>query len=325
MRLRTVCAALLLLAVTACAAPPAAEPPPLSEPPQDSTPATPLPAPKPPLPATPPSVTLDPATVAQGGIAVLQLDRAVPGGVDVAVEGLPEQPRLYFLGGKPTAFIGIPADALPGEYPVRVTWADGEWTGSLTVAARQFTEDWLQVTEEQEDLYYDPRQAEEWRRVFEARSRSADHALWRGAFRPPLDGELQITTHFGEIRFVNGVETGRHSGMDFAADTGTPILAPSRGRVVLAEPLIVTGWTIILDHGLNLFTAYYHCDRVDVLPGEQVEPGQQIGVVGSTGFSTGPHLHWTATIGNTPVDPWPLTLSSPLGIAPSSLPESLEE
>lgn len=296
----------------------AGQPPGVSdrERPPTSTPPTSLPAKNGQLPDTtpavlpppvPPTVVIEPAQVLQGNFAILQFDRAVKGDVTVAVTGLSEQPRLFRLEGRPVAFVGFPANARTGPYPVAVTWPGGSWAGKVEVMPKRFTEDRLVVTEEQKDLYYDPRQEAEWKKVFQVRSQSAPRPLWQGPFRTPLAGEPTITTYFGEIRFVNGVETGRHSGMDFGAETGTPILAPARGKVVLAERLIVTGWTIIIDHGLNLYTTYYHCDRVDVSPGSWVEPEAQIGTVGSTGFSTGPHLHWTATIGNTPVDPWPLT------------------
>lgn len=263
----------------------------------------------------------------QGDVATLSFDRSVTGEVKVSVEGLNEQPKIFSFDGRPVAFIGFPAGAKVGDYPIRVTWPDGSWQGSATVVYKQFTEDRLVVTEEQQELYYDPRQAEQWAKLFRLRSTSAERPLWRGAFQVPLEGDLRITTYFGEIRFVNGVETGRHSGMDFGAPTGTPILAPARGRVILAEELIVTGWTIVIDHGMNLFTTYYHCEGLAVAPGDWVEPGDLIGTVGSTGFSTGPHLHWTATIGNTPVDPWPLTQAPPLGVLPLAerLPESLKE
>lgn len=279
------------------------------------------------MPATPPSIAVQPPRVLQGDIAVLSFDRSVQGEVKVSVEGLNEQPKVFRLEGKPVAFIGFPAGAKPGAYPVSATWPGGSWTGEIEVIHKRFTEDRLLVTEAQESVYYDPRQEEQWRKVFRLRSTSEERPLWRGAFRVPLEGDLRVTTYFGEIRFVNGVETGRHSGMDFGAPIGTPILAPARGKVILAENLIVTGWTIIIDHGMNLFTTYYHCERLDALPGDSVEPGDVIGIVGSTGFSTGPHLHWTATIGNTPVDPWPLTLGPVMGVLPLSerLPESLKE
>jgi len=257
----------------------------------------------------------------------VRMDRSVPGEVAVRVKGLGEQPQVFMRDGRALAFLGFAANAKVGTYPITVTWADGSWTGEVAVVKKGFTEDRLIVGKELTDIYYDPRQDEEWRRVFAARSASEPRPIWRGKFQTPLAGHPEITTYFGEIRYVNGVETGRHSGMDFGASTGTPILAPARGRVVLAERLVVTGWTLIIDHGYNLYTTYYHCDRLEVAPGRWVEMGERIGTVGSTGFSTGPHLHWTATIGNTPVDPWPLTQRSLLGIMirSASPPPGLEE
>ncbi|MBP2018788.1 hypothetical protein J2Z79_002203 [Symbiobacterium terraclitae] len=259
------------------------------------------------IPANPPVVTLEPRQVLRGDFAVLRVDQPLPGEPQLHVGGLSEQPKLFLLDRQPTALIGFPAAAPLGAYPVRLTWDGGEWEGSIEVVYKEFTVDRLEVTEEQEEVYYDPRQAEQWERLYRLRSTSEPEPLWRDVFRPPLDGELRVTTYFGEIRVVNGVETGRHSGMDFGAPTGTPIYAPARGKVILAEEFIVSGRTIVIDHGLNLFTAYYHCEEIHVAPGDWVEAGQRIGLVGSTGFSTGPHLHWTATVGNTPVDPWPLT------------------
>lgn len=305
----------LLLLASGCAAPekptpaePPAPPPAVEAPgPAEQPPA---PAPEPP---PPPRAVITPAQVLQGDVATLRMDQPISGNVQVKVEGLGEQPKVYRISGFPVAFVGFPAGARIGAYPVTVTWPDGEWKGAIEVVRKKFTEDRLVVTEQQEATYYDPRQADEWARLFDRRSRSIPRPQWDGAFDPPLAGPLRITTYFGEIRYVNGTETGRHSGMDFGADEGTPVYAPARGQVVLAETLIVTGNTISIDHGLNLYTTYYHLSSVDVKPGDWVEPGQLIGKVGNTGFSTGPHLHWTATIGNTPVDPWPLTESAPMG------------
>lgn len=306
----------LLLLMAGCAAKLPQPAPPAAEPKANSTPPAPPPAPPVQLPKTPPQVTLEPAQVRQGDMALLRLDQPVKGELTITVEGLSEQPKPFSYSGRPVAFVGVPAAAKVGSYPVKVTWPDGSWEGALEVVAKSFTEDRLVVTEEQQELYFDPRQQAEWAKVFRLRSQSEERPLWRAPFLVPLAGEAPITTYFGEIRFVNGVETGRHSGMDFGVPTGTPILAPAPGKVLLAESLIVTGHTVIIDHGMNLFTTYYHMDRTDVVPDQWVTQGEVIGTVGNTGFSTGPHLHWTATIGNTPVDPWPLTQRSPLSIEP---------
>jgi murein DD-endopeptidase MepM/ murein hydrolase activator NlpD len=309
---------LIALLVSGCAM---VRPAPAPTPPAVSSPA-PAPAPVPPAQSVPeppppppqPQALIVPAKVQQGETAVLRLDQRVQGEVLVRVEGLDEQPKTYELSGQPVAFFGFPANARVGSYPITVTWEGGQWQGSVEVVYKKFTEDRLIVTEEQEQTYYDPRQAEEWARVFALRSKSIPRPLWDGPFAVPLGIPLRITTYFGEIRFVNGKETGRHSGMDFGAPEGTPVLAPARGKVMMAEKLIVTGLTVIIDHGMNLYTTYYHMSGFDVKPGDWVKPGQVIGKVGNTGFSLGAHLHWTATIGNTPVNPWPLTEAAPMGV-----------
>ena len=281
--------------------------------PESPKPVTPDPAP-PPKPPEPAKATIEPAPVAQGDVAVIRLDKAVEGSVRVRVDGLWEQPRTYIQNGKAAAFIGIPADAKVGSYPVTVTWSGGQWNGSLAVAYRQFTEDRLIVTEEQRETFYDPKQDAEWAKIFSLRSGAIAEPQWKGPFRAPIDGKLNISTHFGEIRFINDKEYGRHSGMDFEAAEGTPVLAPAPGKVVMTEKMIVSGMTVIIDHGMNLYTTYYHMSAYSVKPGDWVVPGQEIGKVGNTGFSLGAHLHWTASIGNIPVDPWPMTQKSPLGI-----------
>jgi len=309
-----------LLALTGCSS--LRTPKPLLPPPPGPV-AAPVPAPilpiapvtPPPMPPVgPPQVLLDPARVNQGDMVTLRLDRAVPGPVRVQIERLSAQPQTYLFEGRAAALIGFPATATPGIYPVTVSWDGGQWRGEIEVIRKAFTEDRLLVTEEQQAIYYDPRQEVEWRKLFTVRSQSHPVPLWSGPFLVPLEGDLRVTTYFGEIRFVNGVETGRHSGIDFGTPTGTPILAPAHGVIVMAELLIVTGWSIVIDHGMNLFTVYYHLDTITVKEGQSIRPGQLIGTVGSTGFSTGPHLHWTASIGNTPIDPWPLTLRPVLGI-----------
>jgi hypothetical protein len=317
--MKRLCLLLLVALLAGCASTPTPPAPtPAAEQPSPQPPATatpePAPTPAPPPPPAPPQVTIQPVQVLQGEVAVLQLDKPVAGDLTVKVTGLNEQPKVFRLDGRPAAFLGFPAAAKVGTYPVTVTWPDGSWEGSVEVVRKQFTEDRLVVTEQQEATYYDPRQDEEWARLYERRSRSLPAPQWDGPFQYPLAGDLRITTYFGEIRFVNGVETGRHSGMDFGAPEGTPVLAPAPGRVILTENMIVSGHTIVIDHGMNLFTAYYHCSAIDVAVGDWVETGQVIGKVGNTGFSTGPHLHWTATIGNTPVNAWSLTEAAPMGV-----------
>ena len=134
--------------------------------------------------------------------------------------------------------------------------------------------------------------------------------LWDGAFHYPLAG---ITTggNFGKRRILNGKAGSPHGGVDFPAPTGTPVLAAQRGRVVLAEPLYFSGNTVILDHGLGLYTFYAHFESISVQPGELVDTGALLGKVGATGRVTGPHLHWGATLNRARTNPLQL-ISLPL-------------
>lgn len=139
----------------------------------------------------------------------------------------------------------------------------------------------------------------------EARSNPSPKKLWEGRFIYPVASlkYQKISSPFGAMRFVNNRVSGYHSGIDFPVPIGTPLRASNSGRVVLAKKLTTTGNTIIIDHGMNVFSAYAHMSQLDVKTGDMVKKGQNIGKSGNTGFTTGPHLHFTISIGTTFVNP----------------------
>ncbi len=125
--------------------------------------------------------------------------------------------------------------------------------------------------------------------------------LWSGAFRYPVD-DPHLTSAFGTRRsYGGGPVNGFHAGTDFAGN-GNPIYAPAAGVVVLAEPLNVRGNAVIINHGMGVFTGYWHQSKTVVHAGETVEPGDLIGYIGNTGLVTGPHLHWEMRVGGIAVD-----------------------
>lgn len=130
--------------------------------------------------------------------------------------------------------------------------------------------------------------------IKEAKSHSNETSYLDGLFIMPLNGALG--TSFGQTRYINGENPYRHSGLDIDGDTGDPIVAANRGEIVFAGELVRTGNTVIIDHGMQLFSSYLHMSAFDVKAGDFVEKGDLIGKVGSTGFSTGPHLHWAITL-----------------------------
>lgn len=130
--------------------------------------------------------------------------------------------------------------------------------------------------------------------IKEAKSHSNKTSYLDGLFIMPLNGDLG--TSYAQTRYINGKNPYRHSGLDIDGETGDPIIAANRGEVVFAGELVRTGNTVIIDHGMELFSSYLHMSAFDVKAGDFVEKGDLIGKVGSTGFSTGSHLHWSITL-----------------------------
>jgi len=126
--------------------------------------------------------------------------------------------------------------------------------------------------------------------------------LWHGSFRVPLDA-AGPAYGFGVRRIINGEPRAPHTGVDFPAVAGTPVVAPNAGIVALVADHFFSGTSIFLDHGLGLYTMYFHLQESLVQAGQQVESGQIIAHAGSTGRATGPHLHWGARLDGARIDP----------------------
>lgn len=142
------------------------------------------------------------------------------------------------------------------------------------------------------------------------RERKRVAALWelRGPpqFMLPLSAPLKGSSKgrsFGSRRVFNNEPRSPHSGVDYSARPGTPVLAAAVGTVALAENQFLAGNSVFIDHGDGLITMYFHLDRIQVQKGEQVDRGQTIGTVGSTGRATGPHLHFGVRWRGARVDP----------------------
>lgn len=238
------------------------------------------------------SVTVMPASVFQGDAMMV---RSETGGE--LVFGDKKYPMTQ-LGNGYYALLPVPTDLKPGNYTIEGAAVKAK----VTVKSKAFDTDRLTVTKEQESMWQNTQRINaDQKKIDLARSKSVPEILFKEPFVIPVSGRL--TTPYGYTRYVNGVFNSIHRAIDLAAPTGTPVLATNDGVVVLAEELYLTGNSIYLDHGMNLFSQYAHMSKLLVKTGDRVKAGDKIGEVGSTGFSTGPHLHFTFWIGNTATNP----------------------
>jgi peptidase M23-like protein len=210
---------------------------------------------------------------------------------------------------KRQALLGVDLEKPPGTYPVviHLQTTGGEprsCTLQIRVRAGKFATESLRV--EKEFVEPNPEQIkranEERDRLRAIFDRVTPEKLWDGDFRVPLDG---VTTggNFGKRRVLNGQSGSPHSGVDFPSPTGTPIHAAQSGRVALAEDLFFSGNTVVVDHGLGIYTFYGHLSEIDVKVGDALRTGEILGKVGATGRVTGPHLHWGLTVERARVNP----------------------
>ena len=144
--------------------------------------------------------------------------------------------------------------------------------------------------------------AREQAQVSAVRTRDDARTGFAQAFAWPVQG--RISGRFGNQRVYNGTPKAAHSGMDIAAPNGTPVKAPADGVVTFAAPdLYLTGGTLVLDHGHGISSNFLHLSRLNAKVGDVVKKGEVIAAVGSTGRSTGPHLHWGMNWFDVRIDP----------------------
>jgi murein DD-endopeptidase MepM/ murein hydrolase activator NlpD len=207
------------------------------------------------------------------------------------------------------AIIGIDLEHPAGKYNVDVTTrlANGETVhcgGSVLVTAGRFAVERLRVAPKfvepnPQDL---ARATKDRELTHTLLSRVTPERMWHGEFRFPLDGP-RTGRNFGKRRILNGQLRAPHTGLDIPAPTGTPVHAPQAGRVVMAQDLFFSGNTILLDHGLGVYTLYGHLSSMAVRPDDLVTAGSVIGRVGATGRVTGPHLHWGLIVNQSTINP----------------------
>jgi murein DD-endopeptidase MepM/ murein hydrolase activator NlpD len=259
------------------------------------------------------AVSLSAAKVANGQVAVLEIDlrdldpaagdlKARFGQNAIALFQHPLKPAGIYCG-----LIGIPLSTAPEKALVEVEWTDFRGSQATKVPLQiidgQYKSEALSVdpghvTVSKKNLQRVAREKKTIQRIY---ANSSDTRLWYGSFKKPLAGDT--TSAFGTQRLFNGQHRSYHRGTDFRADVGTPVRASNSGIVRLAGNLFYSGNIVIVDHGLGIFTNYAHLSKIQVIEGQHIPRGYQIGRAGSTGRVSGPHLHWAVKVNGVYVDP----------------------
>ncbi|MFZ9314989.1 MAG: peptidoglycan DD-metalloendopeptidase family protein [Burkholderiaceae bacterium] len=246
---------------------------------------------------------------------LLPRDQRVPGGI--AVVPLPQpvagQPPVVTFQGNAVltmpsaggwlAIIGIPLSQKIGAAQAELQGLGTPVPLPFQVVSKDYITQFLTVAPKHVDLSESDlaRVRAEQVKIREAFAVFSSGLPATFAFVSPVEGVR--SSSFGSRRFFNSQPRSPHSGMDIAAPTGTPVIAPAPGRVVNTGDYFFNGKSVFLDHGRGLISMFCHLDTIEVQEGETLLTGQRIGRVGATGRVTGPHLHWSVALNTALVDP----------------------
>ena len=249
--------------------------------------------------------------VSQGEVVQITLTGLEDGS---EVKGLWQSQPLEFFEVKEKEYrslLGIDFRLTPGTYPLEVEVdspgnSPATYRTSIEVAKKEFGEQSLtlpenMVTLDAKTLKRVRKEAAEFKKLWDVHT---PKKYWYGNFVLPLPGKL--STPFGLGRILNGEPRSPHSGVDLRAKLGEPVRAANHGRIVLVGDFFFHGKAVVIDHGWGLYTMYFHLSKVKVSEGDLVGKGYVIGLAGSTGRATGPHLHWGVRLEGARVDPFAL-------------------
>ena len=257
---------------------------------------------------------MDPARAGTGNALVVTA--SAPGSVSARIEFRGATYPLVQRGEAFWGVLAIPVEAEPGEEPLRATFHDadgneiGDATGSYVVVAIERPVEQITLTPEvASTLTADTSQREAELRA-EQFARSDPEPAWSEPLLGPLT-RAPITAPFGTGRSYNGAPVSSyHHGVDYASPAGDPVLASAPGRVSWVGEMPIRGNSVIVDHGAGLMTGYHHLSRIDVAVDDLVQAGTQLGALGATGLTTGPHVHWEVIVHGVNVDPLPWLFNS---------------
>ena len=218
--------------------------------------------------------------------------------VKISCEQLEYEAMFFAVDGGKSALMPINCAVEPGIYTIKEEKGTEQTEINIEVIETDFEKGSLSIDTEIESSGL----AEQKKYLTPLKSLVSEELYMNNTFLPPVEGN--ITTTFGLMRYTNDNPTpSRHNGLDITNKNKPDILAAQAGKVVLARKMEITGNTVVIDHGMNVLSYYYHMDEIEVEKGDIVTQGQKIGVMGSTGYSTGDHLHFTVMVNGVAVNP----------------------
>ena len=236
-----------------------------------------------------------------------------PGGVVIIPINSKDRPKAFFYDKRVLvigesqnwkAIIGIPLKIELGEHKLKVVSNGVEANYLFEVVGKAYEAQYLTIKNKRQ---VNPNKEDMLRITRERKLISKAKINWREIDNVPLrfikPAKGPFSSSFGLRRFFNNQPRNPHSGLDIAAKTGTPIVAPAAGIVTNAGDYIFNGKTVFLDHGQGLITMYCHMENISVEEGDIVDVNDLLGTIGSTGRVTGAHLHWSVILNNTTVEP----------------------
>lgn len=255
------------------------------------------------LPLTGSEIKLRPPTVGQGEVSLLTIKKERKLTPQVTWEAKEIAVVLDSSNGRWSAFLGADLTTVPGEYTLTTRYGAKVIARQITVVAKDHGIRRFTVPKEMEalDIPTLARVREESKKMREIFFGSPVQPLWHGRWIRPVPG--RIVSPFGCKTIINNLERSPHSGVDLRAARGTPIKAINRGRVALAADHFFGGLSVVIDHGGAIHSMYFHLSDVSVRVGQMVEKGDVIGLTGSSGRATGPHLHFGIRLNGNRVNP----------------------
>lgn len=240
-----------------------------------------------------------------GGVMVIPLNQGEAATPRASFRG--QRVMVLYDGSRWLAVLGLSLKLKPGEYFLETVTDGQKRKHQINLVDKKYPIQRLTIKNKRK---VEPTKEDQVKIAIDREKIGAAFVTWSQNSLPPLQFDLPVkgyfSSQFGLVRYYNSSpRPRRHSALDIAAPTGTPVYAPADAIVVSTGEYFFNGGTIFLDHGQGLLTTYNHLSKIDVTPGMRIGRGQKIGDVGMTGRVTGPHLHWGVILNRTFVDPMP--------------------